>query len=572
VRAVPPQFVASGTNLAGTVASMRTVSLLRAAVPLGAILALAAAAPAVALTSSQSYTTTGEHAFVVPGGVSSVQVLLVGGNGGAGSGTQPGGLPATVTATLAVTPGETLYAEVAGNGQATNGIEQVAAGGYGGGGSGGGVGPVFGTVSSGGGGGGASDVRTCSESSSGCSSLPSRLVVASGGGGAGGEGLGSGTPDVPGGVGGGYGDAAGFNGTQDINIDTPGDGGSRASLGAGGALGSGMNESPSLQDGALGIGGGGGESGSYGGGGGGGGGGIYGGGGGGAGEYFTNGAGGGGGGAGWAGVPVGATGVSGFGLVLTSAGAEPQVTFSWVAPPPAVNTGAATAITSTAATLNGTVSPYGSTLTSCQFAVSPGAATLPCTPLAAGATPVPVSAQLSGLTPATTYTVTLSGTSSNGTSTGTTVTFTTEALASTSAPVTATTSSPGVSHLTIARRVRRASAKRKSAHPPTTLSLVLSQNATLTFTFERQFSGRHAKGGRCVAASRSPRGSRCRGYTPVKGALTVVGASGTNRIRFAGVLDHGKRLALGAYRLTAVAKNAAGKSSPPTQAKFTLIR
>jgi len=550
---------------------------MRAAVPLGAILALAAAGPAVALTGSQSYTTAGEHAFVVPAGVSSVQVLLVGGNGGAGSGTQPGGLPATVNATLAVTPGETLYAEVAGNGQTTNGTEQVAAGGYGGGGSGGGVGPAFGTVASGGGGGGASDVRTCSESSSQCSSLASRLVVASGGGGAGGEGLGSGTPDVPGGVGGGYGDAAGFNGTQDINIDTPGDGGSRASSGAGGALGSGMNESPSLQDGALGIGGVGGESGGNGGGGGGGGGGLYGGGGGGAGEYASNGAGGGGGGAGWAGVPASAAGVSGYGLVLTLAGAEPQVTFSWVAPAPAVVTGSASAITATAATLNGTVNPYGSAITSCQFTVSPGASTLPCAALAAGATSVPVSARLSGLIPATTYTVTLSAVSNGGTSSGPTVTFTTAASASASAPTTTTTitapttSSPRISHLTITRRVHRASAKPKHSRPAVTLSFSLSQNATVTFTFERQFSGRRATGGRCVIPKRTSRAARCRGYALVKGALTVVGTSGANRIRFAGVLNHGKRLALGAYRLTAVAKDAAGKSSLPTLAKFTLI-
>ena len=200
---------------------MRTLSLLRAAGPLGAILALAAAAPASAVTSSQSYATAGEHAFVVPAGVSSVQVTLVGGNGGAGSGAQPGGLPATVNATLAVTPGETLYAEVAGDGQTAAGVGEFAAGGYGGGGPGGGRGFLT-TTPSGGGGGGASDVRTCSESSSQCSSLASRLVVASGGGGGGGEGTGSGTPDVPGGAGGGYGDASGFAGTEDIDTDPPG--------------------------------------------------------------------------------------------------------------------------------------------------------------------------------------------------------------------------------------------------------------------------------------------------------------------------------------------------------------
>jgi hypothetical protein len=537
-------------------------------------LALAAAAPAVALTNSQSYTTAGEHEFVVPSGVGSVQVLLVGGNGGAGSGTQPGGLPATVNATLAVTSGENLYAEVAGDGQAATALEDGAAGGYGGGGAGGARG-FFVSQASGGGGGGASDVRTCSESSSQCSSLASRLVVASGGAGAGGEGPGAGDPDVPGGAGGGYGDVTGFAGTKDTDQDTPGDGGSRATAGAGGAPGAGTDEVASLEAGALGIGGEGGES-IVGGGGGGGGGGIYGGGGGGAGAYSTDASGGGGGGAGWPGVPAGATGVSGYGLVLTQLGAEPQVTFSWVAPAPAVITGAATTISATAATLNGTVNPYGLAITSCEFTVSPGVSKLPCAPLAAGATPEPVSVQLSGLKPATTYTVTLSADSSAGTDDGSTVTFTTLPSTTVLAPPSSTVvtaAAPAISHLTVSTRVHRTSAKPKPVRPARTITLSLTQKATVRFTFERPFSGRRARGSRCVATRRTPpRASRCRGYARVKGTLTVVGTAGANKIRFDGVLDHGRRLALGPYRLSAVATNADGKSSPQRVAIFALVK
>src|ERR1700733_11644405 len=89
---------------------------------------------------SQSFTTAGEQQFVVPPGVTSVQVLAVGGNGGPGNGEAAGGSGATVTATLAVTPGQTLYAEVAGNGQGTisaGSLVEEGHGGYGGGGYGG---------------------------------------------------------------------------------------------------------------------------------------------------------------------------------------------------------------------------------------------------------------------------------------------------------------------------------------------------------------------------------------------------------------------------------------------------
>ena len=50
-----------------------------------------------ATTASQAFTTPAEHVFVVPPAVLSVNVFLVGGNGGNGSGTT-GGAGATETA------------------------------------------------------------------------------------------------------------------------------------------------------------------------------------------------------------------------------------------------------------------------------------------------------------------------------------------------------------------------------------------------------------------------------------------------------------------------------------------
>ena len=318
--------------------------------------------------ASQSYTQAGEHAFVVPPGVMSVQVTLVGGHGGAGNQGQAGGVAATATATIAVTPGETLYAEVAGNGApATASGEGL--GGYGGGNIGGEVYALFSGAASGGGGGGASDVRTCSTAATGCQSLSSRLIVAAGGGGGGGGGY-DGAAHVAGGPGGSA-DISGNNGANDGTGDAPGTGGGRATSSAAGTGGTGVSGGA----GTLGAGGEGALTAFVGGGGGGGGGGIYGGGGGGGGLGNTgtgNGSGGGGGGGGSSTeAPLSGSGVSGFSLLPTGENAEPRVTFAWTRPAPAVLTGSPSAVTSSSATLTGTVNPNDSQITACQFTISP---------------------------------------------------------------------------------------------------------------------------------------------------------------------------------------------------------
>ena len=57
-----------------------------------------------------------EETFVVPQGVTSIHVVAIGGAGGAGGGGTSGGRGAIVKAELEVTPGETLYVHVGGNG------------------------------------------------------------------------------------------------------------------------------------------------------------------------------------------------------------------------------------------------------------------------------------------------------------------------------------------------------------------------------------------------------------------------------------------------------------------------
>ena len=106
--------------------------------------------------------TGAEQTYVVPTGVTSIDLTLEGAQGGTDQSTSKnyGG---KLTATLAVTPGDTLYIEVGGQPSGTSG-------GFNGGGAG---------DSGGFGGGGATDIRR------GGNALGDRILVAGGGGGAG---------------------------------------------------------------------------------------------------------------------------------------------------------------------------------------------------------------------------------------------------------------------------------------------------------------------------------------------------------------------------------------------------
>src|SRR5215216_3724498 len=65
--------------------------------------------------ATQTFSYTGaEQMYVVPAGVTAVRVDAVGGRGDGDSGA--GGNPHKVVGAISVTPGETLYVEVGGNG------------------------------------------------------------------------------------------------------------------------------------------------------------------------------------------------------------------------------------------------------------------------------------------------------------------------------------------------------------------------------------------------------------------------------------------------------------------------
>jgi hypothetical protein len=223
------------------------------------------------------------QSWTVPEGVTQATFDVYGAQGGSSSsslGVRAGGLGGKASATIGVTPGDTLQVNVGGRG----GDGAGSAGGDGGfndGGDGG-----NGCCSGPGGGGGASDVRRDTDAS-GDFALAERIIVAGGGGGAGGFTGGAG------GAGGGLsGDPAGV--TPSIDHAVGGGGGTSSTGGLGGDPGfvSGAFRGTKGGDGGSGLGGRGGDGINNGDGGGGGGGGYYGGGGGGGGD---KGAGGGGG-------------------------------------------------------------------------------------------------------------------------------------------------------------------------------------------------------------------------------------------------------------------------------------
>ena len=225
-------------------------------------LALSSASGATASDTKTFNFTGGEQLFTVPNGVTSLNVVAIGGKGGSsGGGTggigAAGGFGATATGTVAVTPGQVLFVEVAGNGG-------LISGGFNGGGNG-----ADGSDHDGGGGGGATDIRTISRAGAG-NTLNSRLVIAGGGGGGGGNS--GGTTGTGGGIGG-HAGGPGFGGTGQDGFPGTGDAGSSAGAGGGsqtagggpvglaGSLGQGGNGQASAPgvNGGNGAGGGGGK-------------------------------------------------------------------------------------------------------------------------------------------------------------------------------------------------------------------------------------------------------------------------------------------------------------------------
>jgi hypothetical protein len=113
----------------------------------------------------------------------------------------------------------------------------------------------------------------------------------------------------------------------------------------------------------------------------------------------------------------------------TSLGEDKSFTTQPSTPAPTVTTTAATAVTRTLATLNGTVNPNGATVSDCHFeygATTSYGSTAPCASApGSGTSAVATSASLGNLSPASTYHFRISATNAGGTSPGSDQSFTT---------------------------------------------------------------------------------------------------------------------------------------------------
>jgi hypothetical protein len=564
------------------------------AVAAGALAAgggLVGARPARAATATVTDATVGETPFVVPAGVTGVTVALTGAPGGTGLDPNfttlnaQGGTGATARAVIAVTPGEVLFVEVGGPGGAGT-VFSVGAGGVNGGGAGGQQAPA-------GGGGGASDIRTCSVTAGDAldpgfcatsQSLSTRLLVAGGGGGAGGSGSAPRCSAVP--VARPTPAAApatkGRRPQAVVGAARHGDGrwsGRNAiGLGPGAARCAGRRRNRGDEDGT-----------DFGGGGGGGGG-LFGGGGGGGGEcvpHSTSVCGAGGGGAGGAsggarrdgghqrradrhgGGRVGRRGRDHLDSVHPDGDHRPGERAGFGQRPAQRNPG-----------------PERVVGDRCHFTITPAPASGPVVPCAAagmgatGSAPAVVAAAVSGLQPATAYTVTLTASYAQGAASGATVVFTTlasSAITTTVPPTTTappTTTVPPTTTRSTTPRSLRISAVTESAHSwpagprRATIARVCSKRCspavgtTFRFTLSRDASVQ-------LAFARARRGKP--GHRPTwvaAGSLILAGHAAADAIRFDGRLVHGS-LRVGSYRLT-VSATARGRTVATKPLRFTI--
>jgi hypothetical protein len=110
----------------------------------------------------------------------------------------------------------------------------------------------------------------------------------------------------------------------------------------------------------------------------------------------------------------------------------------------------------------------------------------------------------------------------------------------------------------------------QAARVGTTIFYRLSEAAHLSFRVARSAPGVKS-GKKCVKPSRGAvkHAKRCTRWIPIKGSFGDDGALGLNSVRFTGRVG-GRRLARGAYRLTAVATDAAGNVSTPVTRGFRI--
>jgi hypothetical protein len=208
--------------------------------------------------------------------------------------------------------------------------------------------------------------------------------------------------------------------------------------------------------------------------------------------------------------------------------------------PPTVTTGGATSISQTTATVGGAVTPN---LRDASYRFEIGTSTTytfttSAADAGAGSSSVPVTGQLTGLKPGTTYHYALIATNGDGASSGADRTFTT--------PPT-----PAISGLRV--KPKSFATRRSHRHHKlgTTVTFQLNTPASLSFRIQIGRPGRLGGHDHCSAPNRSNlHHRRCTHWVRLSGTLTIAGQAEANSFQFNGRLK-GKPLKPGSYRLVA---------------------
>ncbi|MEA2473457.1 MAG: hypothetical protein QOE06_1372, partial [Thermoleophilaceae bacterium] len=248
--------------------------------------------------------------------------------------------------------------------------------------------------------------------------------------------------------------------------------------------------------------------------------------------------------------------------------------------PPVALTGAASGVSTAAATLGGTVNAVGLPGTfhfDYGTTGAYGTSTLDGT-LAAGTGATPASAPITGLAADTQYHFRVVVTTIDGTALGDDHTFRTAAVDTgnpqdTVAPVLSAVSLTNKIFAVNPKGAAEISAAKAKAKKPklgTALRFTLSEAARVVFTIQRASVGRTV-GTSCVKATKAnAKKKHCRLLTPA-GRFAANAVAGANTKTFSGRI--GKRsLTPGSYRFVLVATDAAGNASKPVTATFRVVK
>ena len=268
--------------------------------------------------------------------------------------------------------------------------------------------------------------------------------------------------------------------------------------------------------------------------------------------------------------------LSADGATALSGGIEDngQLGAAWVfVDSPSPVTGAASGVTSTTATVNGTIGPGASSTAYFQYGTTSayGASTAGQGLPASGSTSS-VAAGIGGLAPATTYHFRIVAQNSGGVSYGADQTFTTAKVAIIApSPTPPTVGNATESHRSWREGNKLAQVSRKKKPPVgTTFSFNLNEQASVTFAFTQRVAGRTVSH-RCVPQTNKNRHKRGCKRTVTAGTMSFTGHPGTNRVSFQGRLSRSKKLKPGSYTLIITATNTAGAHSAAVSLRFAIV-